>query len=102
MAIDGRRIETGETFAIDWNRVKNDKIYDGEGNTVEQHCALGQDVLAVADGTIVSIRDATPGETPFLPMLPKAKDDYGGNRAILESPRMSSRSTSIRTAAASR
>jgi hypothetical protein len=28
IAIDGRRIETGETFAIDWSRVKNDKIYD--------------------------------------------------------------------------
>src|SRR5215831_21288445 len=39
MAIDRRRIEAGETFAIDWNRV----------------------------------------------MLPKAKEDYGGNLVILES-----------------
>src|SRR6516162_4599003 len=84
MAIDGCRIETGETFAIDWNRVKNDKIYDVDGKTVEQHYAFEQDVLAVADGTMVSIHDGIPDETPFLLMLPKAKEDYGGNHVIIE------------------
>jgi len=84
MAIDGRRIETGETFAIDWNRAKNDKIYAGDGKTVEQHFAFGQDALAVADGTVVSTHDGMPDETPFLLMLPKAKEDYGGNHVILE------------------
>jgi hypothetical protein len=84
IAIDGRRIETGETFFIDWNRVKNDRIYDGDGKKVEQHYAFGQDVLAVADGTIVSIHDGMPDETPFQLMLPKAKEDYGGNHVMLE------------------
>ena len=84
MAIDGRRIETGETFAIDWNRVKNDKIYGGDGKKVEHHYAFGEDVLAVADGTIVSIHDGMPDETPFQAMLPKAKEDYGGNHVMLE------------------
>jgi len=84
MAIDGRRIETGETFAIDWNRAKNDKIYAGDGKMVEQHFAFGQDALAVADGTVVSTHDGMPDETPFLLMLPKAKEDYGGNHVILE------------------
>ena len=84
IAIDGRRIETGETFFIDWNRVKNDKIYDGDGKKVEQHYAFGHDVLAVADGTIVSIHDGMPDETPFRLMLPKAKEDYGGNHVMLE------------------
>jgi len=84
LAIEGRRIETGETFAIDWNRVKNHRIYDGDGKTVEQHYAFGQDVLAVANGTIVSIHDGMHDEKPFLLMLPKAKEDYGGNHVILE------------------
>ena len=84
IAIDGRRIETGETFAIDWNRVKNDKIYDGDGRRVEQHYAFGEDVLAVADGTVVSIHDGMPDETPFQLMLPKAKEDYGGNHVMLK------------------
>jgi hypothetical protein len=84
IAIDGRRIETGETFAIDWARVKNDKIYDGDGKKVEQHYAFGEDVLAVADGTIVSTHDGMPDETPLQAMIPEAKEDYGGNHVMLE------------------
>lgn len=84
VAIDDRRIETGETFAIDWNRVKNDRIYDGDGKKLEQHYAFGQDVLAVADGTIVSIHDGMPDQTPFQVMLPKSEEDYGGNHVMLK------------------
>ena len=84
IAVDGRRIETGETFAIDWARVKNDKIYDGNGKKVEQHYAFGEDVLAVADGTVVSTHDGMPDETPLQAMIPKAKEDYGGNHVMLE------------------
>jgi hypothetical protein len=84
IAIDGRRIETGETFAIDWARVKNGKIYDGDGKKVEQHYAFGEDVLAVADGTIVSTHDGMPDETPLQAMIPEAKEDYGGNHVMLE------------------
>ena len=40
IAIDGVRIETAETFAIDWNRVRNDKIYDGNRKKLEQHYAF--------------------------------------------------------------
>ena len=83
-AIDGRRIETGETFAIDWNQVRNDRIYDGDGKKLEQHYAFGEDVLAVADGAVVSIHDGMPDETPFELMLPKAKEDYGGNHVMLK------------------
>jgi hypothetical protein len=31
LAINGRRIETGETFAVDWALVKGDRNYDGDG-----------------------------------------------------------------------
>lgn len=84
VAIDGRRIETAETFAIDWARVKNDRIFDGDGKKVEQHYAFGQDVLAVADGTVVSIQDGLPNETPFEAMIAKSRSDFGGNQVILE------------------
>jgi Peptidase family M23 len=84
IAIDGLRIETAETFAIDWARVKNDRIFDGDGKTVEQHYAFGEDVLAVADGTIVSIHDGMPNETPYQAMIPTTKEDYGGNHVMLE------------------
>ena len=84
VAIDGVRIETAETFAIDWNRIKNDRIYDGDGKKLEQHYAFGEEVFAVADGTVVSIQDGKQETTPNFLMKPKTKDDYGGNHVILE------------------
>ena len=84
IAIDGVRIETAETFAIDWAKVKNGRIFDGDGSKVEQHYAFGEDVLAVADGTVVSIQDGKPQTTPNVPMIPETKEDYGGNHVILE------------------
>jgi murein DD-endopeptidase MepM/ murein hydrolase activator NlpD len=84
VAVDGLRIETPETFAIDWNRVKDGKIYDGDGKKLEQHYAFGEDVFAVADGTVVSVQDGKPDMTPNILMKPKTNDDYGGNRVILE------------------
>jgi Peptidase family M23 len=84
IAIDGVRIETAETFAIDWAKVKNGRIFDGNGSKVEQHHAFGEEVFAVADGTVVSIQDGKPDATPNIPMKPETKDDYGGNHVILE------------------
>jgi hypothetical protein len=84
IAIDGVRIETAETFAIDWAKVKNNRIFDSDGSKVEQHYAFGEEVFAVADGTVVSIQDGKPETTPNVPMKPKTKDDYGGNHVILE------------------
>jgi hypothetical protein len=84
IAINGIRIETAETFAIDWAKVKGDRNFDGDGKRVEQHYAFGEDVLAVADGTVVSIHDGVPDETPFVVMVPKSNSDYGGNHVILE------------------
>ena len=84
IAIDGARIETGETFAVDWGRVKNDRLFDGDGRKVEQFYGFGEDVLAVADGVVVSVHDGMPDQTPFVLMVPKSKADYGGNNLILE------------------
>jgi hypothetical protein len=84
VAIDGVRIETAETFAIDWAKVKYDRLFDGDGKRVEQYYGFGEDVLAVADGTVVSIHDGMPDETPLVLRVPKSKSDYGGNNLFLE------------------
>jgi len=84
IAIDGVRIETAETFAIDWAKVKNDRLFGGDGKRVEQYYGFGEDVLAVADGTVVYIHDGMIDETPSVLMVPKSKSDYGGNNVILE------------------
>ena len=84
VAIDGVRIETGETFAVDWAKVKNDRIYDGDGKRIEQYYGFGEDVLAVADGVVVSVHDGMTDQTPFVPMVPKSKSDFGGNNVMEE------------------
>lgn len=84
IAIDGRRIETGETFAVDWALVKNGRLYEGDGSKNDQYYAFGADVLAVADGTVVSIQDGKPEATPNVAMIPKSKSDFGGNHVILK------------------
>ena len=84
VAIDGLRIETPEAFAIDWAKAKNGKIFEGDGSKNEQHYAFEQDVLAVADGTVVSIQDGKPETTPNQSMVPETKEDYGGNHVILK------------------
>jgi Peptidase family M23 len=84
IAIDGVRIETAETFAIDLVKVKNDRIFDGDGKKVEQYYDFGENVLAVADGTVISVHDGMSDRTPFVLMTPKSKSDYGGNNVMLK------------------
>jgi hypothetical protein len=84
IAIDGVRIETGETFAVDWAKVENDRLFDDDGKRVKQYYGFGEDVLAVADGAVVSVHDGVPDQTPFVFMVPKSKSDYGGNNVMLE------------------
>jgi hypothetical protein len=85
LAIDGQRIETSETFAIDWARIQNGNAFAGDGKRVDQHYAFGADVLAVGDGTIVSVRDDMPEETPFqAPTAVHVLEDYAGNHVLLE------------------
>ncbi len=40
------------------------------GLRVEQYYGFGEDVLAVADGTVISIHDGMPDETPLVLMVP--------------------------------
>ena len=84
VAVDGRRIETPETFAVDWALLKGDRVYEGDGTSNEQFYDYGADVLAVADGTVVSVQDGKPDATPNKVMTPKTKSDFGGNQVFLE------------------
>ena len=84
IVVDGRRIETAETFAVDWALLKGDRVYEGKGATNEQFYAYGADVFAVADGTVVSVQDGKPDATPNKLMTPKTLSDFGGNQVMLE------------------
>jgi hypothetical protein len=84
IVVDGRRIDTPETFAVDWALLKGDRIYEGDGTRNDQCYAYGADVLAVANGTVVSIQDGKPDTPPNKAMTPKTLSDFGGNQVVLE------------------
>lgn len=84
LALNGRRIETGETFAVDWGLVKGNRLHEGDGRTNEQFFGFGADVLAVADGTVVFTQDGEPEQSPGVPTPAEKQSDIGGNKAILE------------------
>jgi len=84
VAVNGRRIETPETFAVDWALLKGDRVYDGDGSRNDQFYVYGADVYAVANGTVVSVQDGKPDATPNKAMTPKTLSDFGGNQVMLE------------------
>jgi len=84
IVVDGRRIETAETFAVDWALLKGDRVYEADGSKNEQFYAYGADVLAVADGKVITVQDGKAETPPSQPMTPKTLSDFGGNQVILE------------------
>ena len=64
IAVDGRRVATPETFAVDWARVKGDRLHDGDGTRNEEFYDFGTDVHAVADSKVVFIQEGKPEQDP--------------------------------------
>jgi hypothetical protein len=85
LAIDGSHLVNFETFAIDWIQLEGNRYTSGDGTRNEDHFAFGEEVLAVADGTVVFVRDGmaegVPNEPPTTLHQPL---DYGGNEVVLE------------------
>lgn len=84
LAVDGSRIETPETFAVDWGLVKGDRLFEGDGSTNEQFYGFGADVLAVADGSVVFTQDGVPEQSPTALIPADKQADIGGNKVILK------------------
>jgi hypothetical protein len=85
LAVDGARIVKPETFAIDWMRIEDGRLYTGDGTRNEDYVAFGAAVHAVADGTVVFVRDGMAEDTPNEPPTSlHGPMDYGGNEVFLE------------------
>jgi Peptidase family M23 len=84
LPVDGQHIAKQEMFAIDFVLMRNGQLYAGNGATPVQWYDFGAEVLAVADGTVVAVRDDMPEETPLQPVQHvKRPADYGGNNVIM-------------------
>lgn len=84
LAIDGRRIETGESFAVDYGQLQGNKLHEGDGSTNEQFFGFGAEVLAVADATVVFTQDGEPEQTPGEAIPATTFSQIGGNKVILQ------------------
>ncbi|HEY3619383.1 MAG TPA: M23 family metallopeptidase, partial [Candidatus Sulfotelmatobacter sp.] len=81
--VDSRR------FAIDWKQVKDGAPSSGEARDVHSYYCYGKAVLAVANGRIVTARDALPENIPghgdaFHPAVPITLETVAGNTITLD------------------
>lgn len=85
IAVDGVRHVKPEVFAIDWLRLQDGSPFSGDGGRPEEWHGYGAEVLAVADGTVVSVNDGLPEGRPFqLPADLQRPVDYAGNQVVVQ------------------
>lgn len=75
---------TPEMFAVDWARVVDGRLFNGDGSKNTDYPTFGAPIYAVADGTVVSVVDNKPDIPPLShnPGLTTPRD-FGGNSVFL-------------------
>jgi len=76
-----------QRFAIDWVKISDeDKTYKGDSLKNESYHAEGLDALAVANGTVVEVKDSIPENVPGINSraVPITLETVGGNHVIID------------------
>lgn len=76
-----------QRFAIDYVRVGDDnKTFTGDQLKNESYYAEGVDALAVANGTVVAVKDSIPENVPGITSraVPITLETVGGNHVIID------------------
>src|SRR5687768_2403897 len=76
-----------QRFAIDYVRVGDDhKTFTGDQLKNESYLAEGVDALAVANGTVVAVKDSIPENVPGVTSraVPITLETVGGNHVIID------------------
>jgi hypothetical protein len=76
-----------QRFAIDWVKVADDdKTFKGEQLKNESYYAEGVDALAVANGSVVAVKDSIPENVPGINSraVPITLETVGGNHVIID------------------
>jgi murein DD-endopeptidase MepM/ murein hydrolase activator NlpD len=87
--VDGHA-QISRRYAIDWKKFDGaGQAFRGDPKDVHAYYAYGQQVLAVADGTVVAARDGLPDNVPKTPAgfetaVPITLDTVGGNQLIVD------------------
>ena len=84
LPINGR-LFVAQRFAVDWEQLDADgRIYAGAQSDPSSYAIYGHDVLAVADATVVAIRDGLPEQPPGKMPAEIAIEDADGNSIVLD------------------
>jgi len=86
LPVDGR-VRIAQRFAIDWLKLGADgKSFDGDQKQNQAHHAYGNDVLAVANATVATVKDGVPENVPGIASraVPITLENVGGNHIILD------------------
>ncbi|HVJ30196.1 MAG TPA: M23 family metallopeptidase [Gammaproteobacteria bacterium] len=88
LVVDGRA-QISRRYAIDWLQLENGGAFAGDESDVRSYHAYGEDVLAVDDGTVVTVIDGLPDNLPrtaagFSTAVPMTRGTIGGNFIALD------------------
>lgn len=87
--VDGGVIRDSRRFAADWKQVEHGANFQGDSHVASSFYAYGKPVLAVANATVVAVRNGQPNNPPghgsnFHPALPVTFENAGGNTIVLD------------------
>jgi hypothetical protein len=79
------RFVTAEMFSIDWIRLRNGRLYEGNGSKTTDFYGEGAPLLAVGDGKVVRAVDGRPeiAPAPFGTAMVKTPIDAAGNYVVV-------------------
>ena len=84
LPLDGR-YALAQRFAIDWEQLDaENRVVRGDLKKVESYNIFGKDVIAVADGTVVAMRNDLPEQVPGALPAGLPIDQADGNFVVLD------------------
>jgi len=84
LPIDGR-FTLAQRFAIDWEQLDGEnRVVRGDLKKVESYVIFGREVIAVADGTVVAMRNDLPEQVPGALPAGLPIDQADGNFVVLD------------------
>lgn len=84
LALNGH-FTLAQRFAIDWEQVDSEnRLVKGDTKTLSNYVIYGREVLAVADGTVVSSRNDLPEQVPGALPQGITIDQADGNFVVLD------------------
>jgi hypothetical protein len=84
LALNGH-FTLAQRFAIDWEQIDSEnRVVKGDTATLSNYVIYGRDVLAVADGTVVSSRNDLPEQAPGALPQGMTIEQADGNFVVLD------------------